>query len=151
MDKKFLLEKLQSLGKNLSELRDAIKRAKENTSKVYVDQVTYLVSGISYMVTDIGHKLITMNQGKTFNNIILEEAVNVRDVFVKLGEAKIIPGETVPYLKKLITMANTNKVDIDLVIKSIPQIEEYISYIKAFLHGVELGKEEDEEEFEVYR
>ena len=145
MDKEVLFEKIKTLKENLSELKTSASRAKENISKVYTEQVKYLLTGISYLVTDIGQKVIAMNVGKVFNNVILELPLNARDVFVKLGETRIIPIEAVPNLKKLITSANKNTVDMEFVSKAIPSVEEFIFYINSFLKGTELYKESDED------
>lgn len=135
MNKEDLLKELRSIEKNLLKLQKLSWKSKESSKKHDIDQVKYFVSGISYATAEIGQKIVAMNQGKMFNNIILEEPVNVMDVFVKLGEVKIISGSTVPYLKKLLTMTRANRVDIDLVTKAIPQIEEYILNLKKFLSG----------------
>ncbi|MCK4396833.1 hypothetical protein KAW96_09625 [candidate division WOR-3 bacterium] len=133
MNKEDLLKELRSLEKNLLKLQKLSWKSKENSKKHDIDQVKYFVSGISYSTAEIGQKIVAMNQGKMFNNIILEEPVNVMDVFVKLGEVKIISGSTVPYLKKLLTMTRANRVDIDLVTEAIPHVEEYILNLKEFL------------------
>lgn len=133
MNKEDLLKELRSLEKNLLKLQKLSWKSKESSKKHDIDQVKYFVSGISYTTAEIGQKIVAMNQGKMFNNIILEEPVNVMDVFVKLGEVKIISGKTVPYLKKLLTMTRANRVDIDLVTEAIPHVEEYILNLKEFL------------------
>ncbi len=133
MNKEDLLKELRSLEKNLLKLQKLSWKSKESSKKHDIDQVKYFVSGISYTTAEIGQKIVAMNQGKMFNNIILEEPVNVMDVFVKLGEVKIISGSTVPYLKKLFTMTRANRVDIDLVTEAIPHVEEYILNLKEFL------------------
>jgi len=133
MNKEDLLKELRSLEKNLLKLQKLSWKSKESSKKHDIDQVKYFVSGISYTTAEIGQKIVAMNQGKMFNNIILEEPVNVMDVFVKLGEVKIISGSTVPYLKKLLTMTRANRVDIDLVTEAIPHVEEYILNLKEFL------------------
>ena len=135
MYKEDLLGKLRSLENNLLKLQKFSWKSKESSKKHHIDQVKYYVSGISYATAEIGQKIVAMNKGKMFNNVILEEPVNVMDVFVKLGEVKIISGKTVPYLKKLLSMTRANRVDIDLVIESIPQIEEYILNLKSFIKG----------------
>lgn len=133
MNKEDLLKELRSLEKNLLKLQKLSWKSKESSKKHDIDQVKYFVSGISYVTAEIGQKIVAMNQGKMFNNIILEEPVNVMDVFVKLGEVKIISGKTVPYLKKLLTMTRANRVDIDFVTEAIPHVEEYILNLKEFL------------------
>lgn len=133
MYKEDLLNELRSLEKNLLKLQKLSWKSKESSKKHDIDQVKYFVSGISYSTAEIGQKIVSMNQGKMFNNVILEEPVNVMDVFVKLGEVKIISGKTVPYLKKLLTMTRANRVDIDFVTEAIPHVEEYILNLKEFL------------------
>ncbi|MBA7598727.1 hypothetical protein ES703_05748 [subsurface metagenome] len=135
MYKEDLLNELRSLEKNLLKLQKLSWKSKESSKKHVIDQVKYFVSGISYSTAEIGQKIVSMNQGKMFNNVILEEPVNVMDVFVKLGEVKIISGKTVPYLKKLLTMTRANRVDIDFVTEAIPHVEEYILNLKAFIKG----------------
>ena len=149
MDKEMLFEKLRSLELSVEELKVQSKRAKENISKSYLNKVKYLVTGISYAVTDLGQKLISLNEGKIFNNVILEKPINARDVFVKLGETKIIPGGIVPYLKQLITMVNEDSLDVNSVIEVLPSIEEYIFYLESFLKGRELGKEEEKDRIDI--
>lgn len=145
MDKEYILERVEILEQNLSEFKDAVKRAKENTAKAYLDRVKYMVNGLSIVVTDIGHKFIGMHEGQEINGIPLEKPMNVRDIFVKLGEVGIIPGKAVPQLKKLITVANSNTVDLKDIGEAVPSIEVFIFYIRTFLRGVELTDEVVEE------
>jgi uncharacterized protein YutE (UPF0331/DUF86 family) len=145
MDKEYILERLDILEQNLSEFKDAVKRAQENALRAYLDRVKYMVNGLSIVVTDIGHKFIGMNEGRTINGVILEKPMNVRDIFVKLGEVNIIPGKAVPQLKKLIHVANVNTVDIKDISETVPAVEVFIFYIRTFLRGVELTDEVVEE------
>jgi len=145
MNKQVLLDRLTSLSEKLSELKKASKRALENLSDNYLNRVKYLISGISFVTTDIGKDIISMNEGKVLNDILLEAPVNARDVFVKLGETKIIPSSAVPYLKQMLTMSRAQKIDTNAVIKALPSIEEFIFYTKSFLEGTELYKENAED------
>ena len=144
MEGRVFLEKLDALGEKAKELKEAVKTAQKNLSRDQIDRVKYLVHGISYVVTNISQEFIGMNLGKTINNILLEAPINARDIFVKLGEVQLIPGEIVPHLKKLITMANTNTIDLNAVNQAIPSIEELIFYIKHFIEGVDVSEEEKE-------
>jgi hypothetical protein len=145
MDKEYILERLEILGQNHSEFKDALKRAQDNPSRAHIDRVKYMVNGLSIVVTDIGHKFISMHEGRKINGVLLERPLNVRDVFVKLGEVGIIPGKAVPQLKKLITVANSDTVDLKDIGEVTPSVEVFIFYIKTFLKGVELTDEVVEE------
>ncbi len=145
MDKAYILERLDILANNHSEFKDALKRAQDNPIRPHIDRVKYMINGLSIVVTDIGHKFISMNEGQRINNVLLERPLNVRDVFVKLGEVNIIPGKAVPQLKKLITVANSDTVDLKDISEVTPAIEVFIFYIKTFLKGVELSDEVMEE------
>lgn len=145
MDKAYILERLDILEQNLTEFKGALKRARENPARAYVDRVKYLVNGLSIVVTDIGHRFIGMHEGREINGMLLERPMNVRDIFVKLGEVNIIPGKAVPQLKKLITVANSNTVDIKDISEAVPAVEVFIFYIRTFLRGVELTEEVVEE------
>jgi uncharacterized protein YutE (UPF0331/DUF86 family) len=145
MDEEYILERLDILAQNLSEFKDALKRAQENSSRVHVDRVKYMINGLSIVVTDIGHRFISMHEGRTINGMLLERPLNVRDIFVKLGEVGIIPGKAVPQLKKLITVANSNTVDLKDIGQATPAVEVFIFYIKTFLKGTEFTEEVVEE------
>jgi uncharacterized protein YutE (UPF0331/DUF86 family) len=142
-----LMEKIDSLGENLADLKEAVKKAKQDQSRNYVHQVQYLLNGVSFRITDVGNELIKLNEGRVFKKTVLEQPMNVRDVFVKLGEVGIISGKIVPYLKKIITMANGNGFSLESVSKTIPYVKEYLFYLKAFLEGTDMTdmKEEDVE------
>lgn len=145
MDKEYIFERLDILAKNHAEFKDALKRAQDNPIRSHVDRVKYMVNGLSIVVTDIGHKFISMHEGQRINGVLLERPLNVRDVFVKLGEVGIIPGKAVPQLKKLITVANADTVELKDISEVTPAVEVFIFYIKTFLKGVELTDEAMEE------
>ena len=104
-----------------------------------------MVKGLSIVVTDIGHKFIVKNEGKTINGVILESPLNVRDIFVKLGEVQIIPGKSVPHLKQIIKIASSNTVNLDDVTRALPSVEVFIFFLKTYLKGVDLSDEAMEE------
>jgi len=145
MHNKVLVDRLKLLSEKFSDLKEATKKTTENVSDYYMNRVKYLVSGISFVITDIGKDFISINEGKVFNNVLLEAPVNASDVFVKLGETKIIPGKAVPYLKQILTMSRTQKIDIKSVANALPSIEEFIFYMKSFLEGSELYKQDADE------
>ncbi len=145
MENEYILERLETLNGTLVELQDAVKRAEENTVRKYVDHVKYMVNGLSIVLTDIGHKFIVKNEGKIINGVILESPMNVRDIFVKLGEVQIIPGKSVPHLKQLIKIASSNTVNLDDVTRALPSVEVFIFFLKTYLKGVDLSDEVMEE------
>jgi len=145
MDGVKFLAKLDSLDKNLRILKDAVQTAEQKMTKEYIAKVGYLVNGMSYMLTEVGRRFIAMNIGETINDVVVEPPLNARDIFVKLGEIKIIPTKAVPHLNRLITQANANKVDIKEVGLAMPSIELFIFYVKHFMEGVDLFGEEVEE------
>ncbi len=145
MENEYILERLETLNGTLIELKNAVKRAEENTVRRYVDRVKYMVNGLSIVVTDIGHKFIAENEGKIINGVILESPLNVRDIFVKLGEVQIIPGKSVPHLKQLIKIASSNTVNLDDVTRALPSVEVFIFFLKTYLKGVDLSDEVMEE------
>jgi uncharacterized protein YutE (UPF0331/DUF86 family) len=140
-----IINKLNNLNKKAKDLKDAVKRARENRNRSYVDHVSYLVKGMSYIISDIGNQFFTLNIGRTINKVVIEKPLNLRDIFVKLGEAQIIPGNAVPHLNRLITMANNNTVDLDEVDKAIPALEVLVFYIKTFFDGIDFSDEAEEE------
>lgn len=140
-----ILAKLENLSKKVKEIKTAVVRTQENTSRSYLDHLKYLVSGLSYVITDIGNDFMTMNVGKMVNDVVLEKPINARDIFVKLGEAQIIPGKAVAHIKRLLTLANTQTLDIKVVSEALPSVEVFVFYIKTFMSGVDLSDEATEE------